>query len=91
MGENGTESGDTLEAFKTDAALEEIIPFFTGDYDEAQAREWLGKATARFVYYFGETGQNGGVVTYGDYPASACGILREKHVNQEVNSPIRTA
>lgn len=83
MGKNGTESGDRPAEFREEPSIDELTAFFTNeDYDETRAREWLGPATARFVYYFGEEQSGDGSITYGNHPACACGILREKHVNQ---------
>lgn len=53
------------------------------DFDAAQvlqARTWLGTATARFVYHFGEgRGINGNFTGWMVRPAGACGIAREKY------------
>jgi RHS repeat-associated protein len=80
----GTE-GDNLTGF-TDALanpeLTKLTAFFVEKpYDETQARDWLGNATARHVYYFGETIKDG-KITWATHPACACGILREQHVSQ---------
>lgn len=76
--------GDNLVGFdgeRTDPPLAELNAFFTGpDYDEATARRWLGNATARYVYYLGETRDPHGAIVWGSHPACACGTLREKHV-----------
>ena len=50
----------------------------------------MANATTRFVYYLGEI-DAGGSISYGQHPACACGIVREQHVGQTQNSPIRTA
>ncbi len=42
-----------------------------------QAKDWLGNATARFVYHFGE--ENG---QWAQRMAGACGIVREIHASQ---------
>src|SRR4030095_2666954 len=75
----GTE-GDNLTGF-TDALanpeLTNLTAFFVEKpYDAAQARAWLGNATARHVYYFGETIKDG-KITWATHPACACGIMRE--------------
>jgi RHS repeat-associated protein len=45
-----------------------------------QARDWLGHATARFVYHFGEQRDaQGKLISWADRPAGACGIQREIH------------
>ena len=58
-----------------------LIQFFTGSYDETAARDFLGNATARYIYYFGEQ-QTGGTLAYGNHPACAAAVLRERHVAQ---------
>jgi RHS repeat-associated protein len=73
--------GDNLTGF--DETLlhpdaETLIRFFTGDYDEAEARRLLGNATTRYLYYFGE--EDTGGVTYSHHPACAAGLVREIHV-----------
>ncbi|MEK6674129.1 MAG: SpvB/TcaC N-terminal domain-containing protein, partial [Planctomycetota bacterium] len=82
--------GDNLTGF-TDAlshpALTDLERFFDQpDLDETQARTWLGNATARHIYYFGETEEkrpDGTTVTrWGQHPACACGIVRETHMGQ---------
>jgi hypothetical protein len=92
----GTE-GDNLTGF-TDALanpeLTRLTAFFVEKpYNEAQARDWLGNATARHVYYFGETIKDG-KITWATHPACACGIVRERHVAQLApgeQSPLQTA
>jgi hypothetical protein len=97
----GTE-GDSLTGY-TDALANPELPKLTAffvekPYDETQARDWLGNATARHVYYFGEIEEKlpdgTPIIRWGQHPACACGIVREKHVAQlEANekSPIQTA
>lgn len=51
------------------------------DFDETQARRWLGDATARHIYHFGEVRRADGAVEWGVHPAAVCGILRERHVS----------
>jgi hypothetical protein len=80
MGKASRESGDALD-IEADPPPDEIVAFFTGAYDEARARAWLGKATARNVYYFGEQREADGTITYGHHPLCACDILRENHVS----------
>jgi RHS repeat-associated protein len=83
MGKEGIESGDTLAGLPEDLTIDERTTFFTVDeYDETQARAWLGRATSRFLYHFGEAFAEDGSLTYGNHPACVCGILRERHVNQ---------
>jgi RHS repeat-associated protein len=78
--------GDNLTGFNdalANPALNELTTFFNAPtYDEAQARRWLGNATARHVYYFGETRNADGSIAWGTHPACAVGIVREKHLSQ---------
>jgi RHS repeat-associated protein len=82
--------GDNLTGF--DETLlhpdaETLIRFFTEDYDEAEARRFLGNATTRYLYYFGE---DTGGVTYNHHPACAAGLVREIHVAEGgANSPLQ--
>lgn len=86
---NGTE-GDNLDGFSdalanpTPAARQTF--FDQPDLDEAQARTWLGNATARHLYYLGQTEEtlaNGEtIIHWGAHPACACGLVREQHVSQ---------
>lgn len=64
-----------------------LIRFFTGEYDETEARRLLGNATARYLYYFGETD---GSIRYGYHPTCAAGLMREVHVAAGgANSPLQ--
>jgi RHS repeat-associated protein len=79
----GTE-GDDLVGFNDELAnppASEVQAFCTaGEMDVGQARTWLGHATARFVYHFGEgRDTNGNVTGWATRPAGACGIARETH------------
>ncbi len=73
------EEGDSLEGVLPDLEETAIHAFFTGEYDEAQARAWLGNATARHVYYLGDA----------EHPACSAGIMRERHGS--VDSPFQIA
>ncbi|CAG7644579.1 hypothetical protein PAESOLCIP111_04733 [Paenibacillus solanacearum] len=68
---------DTLQKF-----------FILQDYDEAYAKQLLKRASMRHVYYFGENVQNG-VVVWGQQPACACTIQRERHAADEPDSPVQ--
>jgi RHS repeat-associated protein len=73
--------------------LSKLIQFFTGSYNETAAKGFLGNATARYIYYFGEQ-QSDGQITYGNHPACAAAVLRERHVAQlgvGEESPIQSA
>jgi RHS repeat-associated protein len=101
------DEGDNLLGFdntpanlsRTQPGLAALRAFFdAADLDEAQARTWLGNATARHIYYFGEieeTLPSGTTVTrWAQYPPCACGIVREQHVSQlapGAKSPIQAA
>ncbi|MDX2247275.1 MAG: SpvB/TcaC N-terminal domain-containing protein [Bacteroidia bacterium] len=91
---NGSsESGDTVTGVLTEVPPEVIRNFFTGTYNETEARNLLGNTTARHLYYFGETTAPDGKILYGQHPACAAGILREKHVAQSATggSPLQIA
>ena len=49
-------------------------------YSDVQVRDWLGRASLRFVYDFGEDVDAAGVLRPGARPASACTFRRETHV-----------
>ena len=68
-------------------SLEMIVSYFTETYNEIISRNLLGNATARSLYYFGEKIEPDGRITYGHHPACAAGIVREKHVAQELGTP----
>lgn len=64
-----------------------ILSFFTQTYNETNARNLLSNATARSLYYFGEQIEPDGSITFGHHPACAAGIVREKHLPQELGTP----
>ena len=78
--------GDNLTGFNdalANPAMTDLTAFFLAPvYDLAQARRWLGNATARHVYYFGETLNADGSIAWGTHPVCACGIVREQHLSQ---------
>ncbi|NGZ11973.1 MAG: hypothetical protein CV088_21830 [Nitrospira sp. LK70] len=80
--------GDNLDGFASDGVnptQRELEAFFTGPtFDKSAAIRWLGNATARHLYYFGETTDSTGHITWGQHPAAACGVLQEQHVAQQV-------
>ena len=80
----GTE-GDNLTGFTDALANPErtrLTAFFVDNpYDEAQARDWLGNATARHVYYFGETLKDGKIYLGG----TPC--LRLRHCARAARQP----
>ncbi len=92
---DGTE-GDDLTGFDDDLAnppAAEVQAFCTDRVlHEQRARAWLNRATARFVYHFGESRDaNGHVTGWTARPAGACGIVREIHatVPGGTNSPLQ--
>ncbi|SPP65518.1 SpvB/TcaC N-terminal domain-containing protein [Nitrospira lenta] len=94
---DGTE-GDDLAGFDDDLAnpsAAEVQAFCTdGALNEPRARAWLNRATARFVYHFGESRDaNGHVTGWATRPAGACGIVREIHATAPGggNSPLQVA
>ncbi|HRJ14692.1 MAG TPA: RHS repeat-associated core domain-containing protein, partial [Saprospiraceae bacterium] len=79
----GTE-GDNLEGVCSEISDADLIDFFMGEYDPDKARAFLGNATARHLYYFGDE----------SHPACAAGLVREKHVAQLAEgeiSPLQAA
>jgi RHS repeat-associated protein len=93
------DEADNLDGFDdtlANPAIDTLMGFFTGNYDEAKAREFLGNATARYLYYFGENWGVNPSISYENHPPCACAILREKHVAQlDTNTneqiPLQTA
>jgi len=79
--------GDDLSGFESSDLcnpLEADVQAFCNNtvFDEGQARTWLGRASTRFVYHFGETRDAAGNVTaWETRPAGACSILREIHAS----------
>ena len=67
--------------------------FVENNYDESSAanpaKTWLGNATVRHLYYFGEVKKPDGTIQWGVHPACACGIIREQHVAAGGISPIQ--
>ena len=89
--------GDNLTGFTdilANPSLTDLSKYFDqADLDELQTSTWLGNATARHIYYFGESIKNG-LTVWGEHPACACGIVREKHVSQMAlneKSPLQAA
>ena len=85
-----TESGDTLDGLPFDRlnpSAADVTTFFEAQtLDDVQARTWLGRATARFVYHFGEERDAAGlVVRWGATPAGACSLMREQHESDAPN------
>ncbi|MDA8139695.1 MAG: SpvB/TcaC N-terminal domain-containing protein, partial [Desulfobacteraceae bacterium] len=91
------DEGDRLEGFDESMANpgpDALIQLFTQEYQEEEARRFLGPATARYLYYFGETRAADDVIHWNSHPSSACSILREKHQSQLPDgqkSPLQTS
>lgn len=58
--------------------------------NEQTAKAWLGNASARFVYHFGEERNVQGIfIKWEGSPAGACGIVRERHAGKVVLDLLR--
>lgn len=51
-----------------------------GDTEEQTLRQWLGTASARFVYHFGETRDTQDQATWRQAMSGACAVKRETHL-----------
>lgn len=72
-------SAGAVQAFCTNARM-----------NEQTARTWLGNASARFVYHFGEERDaQGRFIRWEGRPAGACGIVRERHASRVALDPLR--
>jgi len=82
--------GDNLDGFANEAVHptpKESEAFFTGPtFDKSAAIRWLGNATSRHLYHFGETTDSTGHITWGQHPPAACGILPELHAAQQARN-----
>lgn len=83
---------DNLSGF-TDALANlssaDVQAFCTADVmNEQTAKDWLGSASARFVYHFGDGIDANGDTVWADRMAGACGIVRERHASQVVLDPL---
>ena len=83
------ETGDTLSTSTFDDLNpdnDNVAQFFAAAaLDDMQVRRWLGRATARYVYHFGETTDGAGNVTWGVTAAGACAIARALHERDAPN------
>jgi RHS repeat-associated protein len=92
----GTEA-DNLSAFDEMNGLALLNPdlaamqefFVNKDYSDADAKDLLQGANARHVYYFGEIIKDGKTL-WGQHPACACGIVRERHEADDPDSPVQS-
>jgi RHS repeat-associated protein len=86
MPETGnTVAGLAFEEINIDPA--DVADFFdTVPLNEGRARSWLGKASSRLVYHFGER-YTLGVADWGVTAAGACSITRERHERDLANTP----
>lgn len=84
-GKGDGSEGDHLDAIsadinRTQPPVAQVAAVFTEAYQESTLQELLDTATARHLYWFGETVDPvSGAISYGGNPAGACGILRETH------------
>jgi RHS repeat-associated protein len=85
----GSDTGDTVSTLSFDdlnPATTDVAAFFlSASLDDTQARTWLGQATTRFVYHFGEI-HDLGALLWGATAAGACSIARELHVRDAGNA-----
>src|SRR5262245_10215891 len=77
--------GDTIAGLSPnllDPSPSEVTRFMDMEpYEETDPRRWLGMATSRFVYHFGEVvNATGKVIAWEGRPAAACAVQRETHV-----------
>lgn len=79
---------DNLSGFdfnKCNPSATEIQDFcLATELDETKAGDWLGNATTRFVYHFGDKGNE-----WNKHMAGACSIAREQHKN--LASPLQVS
>ncbi|MEU4643668.1 SpvB/TcaC N-terminal domain-containing protein [Micromonospora sp. NPDC023814] len=75
----GTEADD-LDGLDEPTVSERAEFFDQAHLDDARARQWLGNATARYVYNLGTQTSADGTVSWENAPACACTIRRERHV-----------
>jgi len=83
---------DNLSGF-TDALANpspaDVQAFCTADViNEQTAKDWLGSASARFVYHFGDGIDANGDTVWADRMAGACGIIRERRASQVALDPL---
>lgn len=63
-----------------------LLAFFAAPaFDGQQARKWVGKATTRFVYFFGGTLDAENKPVWGLRPAGIMSLRREKHEGDAAN------
>jgi RHS repeat-associated protein len=89
----GEWQGDNLNDFINNELIlnplqSDVVDFCTSiTQDDVKARQWLGKASTRFIYHFGETLDAQGKEIWGTRMSGACSITREQHKVQ--NSPLQ--
>jgi len=88
------DEGDNLDGFDTAAFTPDratrLAFFVTNDYTVDQAKALLGNATARHLYYFGETSEDG-QIQWGQHPPCTAAIMREQHGAHQADSPVQSA
>ncbi|MFM7550578.1 MAG: toxin TcdB middle/N-terminal domain-containing protein, partial [Cyanobacteriota bacterium] len=81
------ESGDDVASLsfeQLNPSEQAVAAFFAGvPLDGRQARQWLGKATSRFLYHFGVPPRAGAAPT----APGACSLQRERHERERPNQP----
>ena len=90
---NGQWEGDNLDGF-TDALANpfpaDVVNFCASPtFNDEQARTWLGNASTRFVYHFGERIDTGGQIIWNAGLPGACNIARERHASQFALEPLQ--
>ena len=91
----GEWQGDNVDDFNNNDLLlnpdpSDIVDFCTSKtQDNDQARQWLGNASTRFIYHFGETLDVQGKEIWATRMSGACSITREQHNNQ--TTPLQIA
>ena len=89
---NGQWEGDNLAGYTNALAnpsTNEVVSFCTAStFNDAQAHTWLGNASARFVYHFGERIDANEQTVWSQRMAGACGIVRERHASQVTLDPL---
>jgi RHS repeat-associated protein len=79
--ESGGDSLAGLNVGLLNPSVPELVHFFTlKPYSEQSPRDWLARATTRFIYHFGEAvNAHGDVIGWEERPAAACSVQRETH------------
>jgi RHS repeat-associated protein len=92
-GTESTQTGDSLASLSfldLNPTPQAVAAFFLQpDFNTAQTRQWLGKATARFIYHLGEARDNAGkVLSWSITPGSACSVIREQYTSDTLAAAV---